>query len=146
MTNLYFTIGLPRSGKSTYCTEVMKNSGLTVVCADNIRHQLYGQPMYVGGEEIVHAVKHLMIRSLLHRGNTVIVDGTHTRAEHIEQLLKIGYGAQGIFFPTDPETCKKRAIDTQQEYLLPVIDRMVDNLKNLPQNLKDKFQVRAKWL
>ena len=95
MGKLYFTIGLPRSGKTTKCNvwaqdyhteivghqlifnELNNSNPRTIVCADEIRLAVYGQRWWTEGEELVHAIQRIMIVSLLNR-HDVIVDGTHT--------------------------------------------------------------------
>lgn len=144
MSKLLFTIGLPRSGKSTYLKNTDKR--YSIVCADEIRLALYGQRYFAGGELFVSAIKEIMIKSLLSNGNDIIVDGTHTTQNSINKILSIDNEANGIFIPTHPDICKQRAIETEQLDLIPIIDKMVQNLKELPQSLKDKFNIKADWL
>ena len=139
MNKLYFLIGLPRSGKSTlanqwarYFISFMPNGVIddtsydstprVVVCADDIRyacgHRWNG---YV--EPYINATKLIMIRSLL-RKHDVLVDGTHTTSKSIMELLTINRHAIPYFVNTKPDICKQRAKESNQDDLLPVIDRM----------------------
>lgn len=144
MNNLWFTVGLPRSGKSTICKEWLSydssnidnswsanvgNHPRVVVCADDIRLSMgHRWNSYV--EDFVQATKLIMIRTLLKK-HDVIVDGTHTTKNSIIQLLNINPNAKPILIRTPPSVCIERAKSTGQDDLESVIWRMVDNLENL---------------
>lgn len=129
---LYFTIGCARSGKSTYCDEWVKAApNRAIVCADNIRLALHGQRYQSLAEPMVHAIKDVMIRSLLARGIDVIIDGTHTTEQSIKAVLQADKNAVAIVFDTPANVCKERARATGQEDLYKVIDRMDSQLKKL---------------
>jgi adenylylsulfate kinase-like enzyme len=153
---LYFFIGLPRSGKSTIAKEwqrygidilnhKMYHTGRTyalwgdnpriVVNADAIRLALHGQAFIAEAEKMVHTIKELMIKTYLLMGYDVLVDGTHTKMEHIDDLLYIRRDAEYLLVDTDMNICKQRAIDTNQQYLFAPIERMAANL----QLLKDTY-------
>jgi predicted kinase len=144
---LYFLIGIARSGKSTiakrwqnYEIDIkynqlrkhvgMRNIPRIVVCADWIRLALHGQPFAIEAEEMVHTIKNLMIKTYLDNGYDVLVDGTHTTKNSIQQLLHIDRNADFYVVNTSPEECKQRAIDTNQQYLIDhgVITRMARQL------------------
>lgn len=131
---LYFTIGLPRSGKSTYANEWVKEKPMrVVVCGDDIRFALHGKRFEPLAESMVNAIKLTMIRALLNRGFDVLVDGTHTTRHSIKQLLEIDRYAIGLLDTNVPtaEECIQRAKDTGQEDLIPVIHRMNKNLEEM---------------
>ncbi len=129
---LYFMVGLPRSGKSSYAKEwVKEESGRVVVCADDIRLSLTGERYCASAENMVHTIKHLMISTLLRGGHTVLVDGTHTTYNSIQEILDHDNNAQPIIIDTDADICKARARLTQQDDLIPVIGRMDCNLIEL---------------
>lgn len=131
MNNLYYTIGLPRSGKSTFCRNwTAEKPNRVIVCADDIRLS-FGHRFNEHIEEHISSIKHLMIRTLL-RSHDVIVDGTHTTWSSIRKLLEINWKAEPYWIQqfSDPnsinyiELCEKRAIASNQPDLLPVISRM----------------------
>ena len=131
---LLFTVGLPRCGKSTYCNDWVKQSPKrAIVCADDIRMSLTGQRYNYLTETMVFAIKHVMIRSLLRRGMDVIVDGTHTTEISWQRIFEIDINASPVFYPDwdNGELCKKRAVETKQDDLIPVIDRMKNNMYDL---------------
>ena len=152
---LYYTVGLPRSGKSTLCDQWIKrevriagpNSIITdcqfipcltdternakprvIVCSDDIRLALHGQRYQKEAEEMVSSIKYIMIRAYLSRGFDVLVDGTHTFQHSFEKLMNIDKDAEPVFILTSVELCKERAKSTNQEDLIPVIDRMNEQL------------------
>jgi predicted kinase len=132
MSNLYCCIGLPRSGKSTYCNQwVLEKPGRVKVCGDDIRLALTGERFNSHVEPYISAIKSTMIKTLLLGGFEVIVDGTHTTERSIKQILQIDKNAQFIVFDTHPQTCRERAKATNQEDLYPVIDRMYDQYMSL---------------
>ncbi len=151
--NIYFTIGLPRSGKSILCDQWVSykmdivdhqfqprlhesicehahiedsDNPRVIVCSDNIRIALHGCRWSSVAEESVHSIQGVMIRSLLERGFDVIVDGTHTTKSSIARMLRFDENAHYIYVNTNADTCKLRAHDQQD--LHSVIDRMEANL------------------
>ena len=154
---LYFTIGLPRSGKSTVCNQWVKHgfniwdnqiqpkqhticghvhissdmNPRVVICSDDIRIALHGCRWSSVAEEQVSAIQGTMIRAMLNKGYDVLVDGTHTTKQSIERMFKFNPDAQFVYFNTSSDLCKQRAMATQQDYLCQIIDRMKSNLSAL---------------
>lgn len=132
MPNLYFTVSLPRAGKSTLCDKWAKASPMrAIVNSDSIRLALTGKRYEPLAETMVFATKHVMIRALLNRGFDVIVDGTHSTEISIQRILEIDINAKAIPIQTEYTTCIQRAIDTNQSDLLPSINRVYNNLVRL---------------
>ncbi len=130
-TKLYFMVGLPRSGKSSYAnTWAQQEYKRVIVCADDIRLSLTGERYCANAEGMVHTIKHLMISTLLRTGHTVLVDGTHTTERSIKDILKHDNNAEPIVIDTSEDICKARARLTQQDDLIPIIERMQNNLNN----------------
>ena len=142
---LYFMIGLPRSGKSTIARwwarhEVSIKNGTwhyhsnernprVIVCPDQIR-LTFGSRFNPNIEHIVHAIKQTMVETLLY-DHDVLIDATHTTIGQIKQVFRIDPNAQFCFIHCEPSVCKERAITTQQDDLLPVIDKMYGQLVEL---------------
>jgi len=145
-SKLYFTIGLPRSGKSSLCDkwvrykfDIMHGKPVdfndacntpnprAIVCSDDIRIATCGCRYSQYAEELVHSIQGVMIRSLLSRGFDVIIDGTHTTSESIKRVLQMR-ACDYLYVDTSQNTCKKRAIETDQQDLCIVIDKMAENL------------------
>jgi predicted kinase len=129
MPQLIFTIGLPRSGKSTFATEwALEKPMRAIVSSDSIRLALTGKRYEPLAETMVFATKHIMIRSLLERGFDVCVDGTHSTEISITRLYEIDINAQHVLVQTYPYVCKQRAESTNQLDVIPTIDRVFHNL------------------
>ena len=154
MGKLYFLIGLPRSGKSTFAQkwlnqeiDIVDNSLFitksknfmthriytprTIVCADDIRLSL-GHRWNGHIEPFVNAIKLTMIKTLLYK-HDVLVDGTHTTTKSILELLNIDRDALPFVIYTNPQICKQRAKETNQEDLYSIIDRMYFQLLEMSQ-------------
>lgn len=91
MLELVINRGVPGSGKSTYARKwVFDGTKRARVNRDDIRMQLYG--LEFGGiidEAVVTAVQYSMIRSLLERGVSVIVDDCNISQKYITAFTKI---------------------------------------------------------
>lgn len=146
MGHLYFLVGLPRSGKSKLADLWVKHhisfkDGLmwdqplngydfnprVIVCGDQIRLALHGQRFQAQAEKHVHAIKYTMTKALL-MSHSVLLDETNTTLSHIKEILFIDPDAQYCLIDETPEECKRRALECKQDDLLPVIDRMYNNL------------------
>lgn len=122
---LYVTVGLPRSGKSTWA----KKNGNPIVNPDSIRLALHGQRFAPQAESFVWAMAFLMIDALFLAGHhTVIVDACHA-TEKRRLLYREKYDGRGInvvfqFFRTPKEVCIERARGIGDPEIIPVIERM----------------------
>lgn len=130
-SGLFFTCGNARSGKSTYCNEWKKELNRVVVCADNVRLALTGQRYCRLAETCVFNICHVSIRSLLLSGYDVCFDDTNTSEISIQRMLEIDIDATPIFIDTNPNICIQRAIDTNQEDLIPAIKRTSENIRKI---------------
>lgn len=124
---LILTVGLPRSGKSTWA----RKSGCPVVNPDSIRLALHGHVFLKKAEPHVWAIAHTMVEALLLTGHdAVILDATnispHRRAEWQSPLWTCKY----VCFPTSKEECIRRALDPDdfRDDLVPIIERMAKDL------------------
>jgi len=120
---LILTVGLPRSGKSTWSRE----EGHPVVNPDSIRLALYGQAFIKEAEGFVWEIAYLMTKSLFLAGHdTVIIDATNI-SEIVRNVWENKFPEVEIklqIFSTSVETCIQRAQNSGTEYLIPVITRM----------------------
>lgn len=123
MNILILTIGLPRSGKSTWA----KETGFPIVNRDAIRLALHGQPFLKEAEPMVTAIEEYMVKSLFLAGNkVVIVDATHLKRKYIERWISDDWKLKVKVFLTPKEVCIQRAIDTDKPYLIPIIEKMIE--------------------
>lgn len=120
MNTLYMTVGLPRSGKSSWARSI----DCPIVNPDSIRLALYGQAYTPEAEPMVWAIARYMVTSLFLAGHTaVVLDATNgTRARRDEWISK-SWSRVFRVFDTTPDQCIARC-DDAHEYLVPVIERM----------------------
>lgn len=129
MKTLILTIGLPRSGKSTWA----KSTKLPIVNRDSIRLALHGQPYIQDAEEMVTAMETYMVKSLFYAGNdTIIIDATHLKKKYIEKWADFMYNffkdwqwqIKYKIFRTPKYICIERAYKNSKDYLVPIIEKM----------------------
>ena len=106
-----------------------------VVSGDAIRLAL-GHRFNTATEGFVDATKHTMIKALL-QDHDVLVDGTHSKEDHILRLFEIDQDAQYYIVDTTPEICTQRAVDTNQQDLCRVIDRVYGQMRDLASSYGD---------
>lgn len=118
---LLLTIGLPRSGKSTWA----RSQGYPVINPDAIRLALHGQRFAAEAEPFVWASAKLMVRALFLAGHkTVILDATNTTKKRREEWLSPDWAVYYKVFATPADVCRARAEALGDTEILPVIDRM----------------------
>ena len=121
MSTIIRTVGLPRSGKSTWA----KSTGLPIVNPDSIRLAIHGQAFFELAEPLVWAFAKLMVHALFLAGHeTVIVDATNTTKKRRDEWELKGVSTQDKVFDTVPKECIRRAKEGGREDLVPVIQRM----------------------
>lgn len=119
-----------------------------VLHVDDIRSAMYGTRFNSYCEEYVKVIKDTMIKTLL-KEYEVLVDDTHTTWASIERILAINPDATPVFFPSRDTIltsqsinfCLNNAEKTNQKDLLPIIDRMIDNLRLTLDNFDEKLKV-----
>jgi len=136
--SLTFLVGCPRSGKSTFANKwVNEKPGRVVVCADTFRKTVYDKVWWQYGESMAYCHAYVATRALLMDGYEVLYDDTNTSDESLKRIFEIDPSAKSHLIMTPPEICKNRAVELNQEYLLPVIDRCWTNLQNRIEKTQD---------
>ncbi len=133
-SELLFTVGCARSGKSTFANKWVREHGLrprAIVCSDDIRLALHGKRFEAKAEPMVWAIHTYMAKALLTRGHDVLIDGTNTTRSSIRRILEIDRDASYVLIDTPKEECQRRAIATGQADLVPVIERMSMQLEEI---------------
>jgi len=141
---LYTCVGLPRSGKSTYCKQFIKFRGNhCLISGDSVRFALTGQRYNSNTEEIVHAIKYISIKAALLNHQNVVYDGTNTTMDSLKKIEKIAqdYGAKPYFwlFDTSVSLCVQRAMQTKQDDLIPIIVNMGSQITLTKEYIKQTY-------
>ena len=132
---LEFLIGIPRSGKSTYCTHLRLDSyhQPLVIEFDEIRKILHNGVYSQYGELITKSHGLLMAQIALKSGMHVVLDDTFTNPFNCQTVFKIDKGAKATWIPNFQtylvgtlldehiDLCIQRAKKLNQEYLIKVI-------------------------
>jgi predicted kinase len=136
VSTLILTVGLPRSGKSTWA----RGTGFPVVNPDSIRLALHGQAFHGPAEPFVWAMAYMMADSLFRAGHeTVVVDATNVSAKRREEWTRRYPDHFLQIFDTPPAVCMARANEIGRADLIPVIERMAREW-DLPKS--DAWEVR----
>jgi len=115
---LIIMVGLPGSGKSTYVKEHYRN--YFVVSADSIRGMLrpYHTWDFDNDDDIVINTSHFLLRKLLERNKSCVVDETCIYRRYREFYIKLAhefnYHVKGIWLDVNPDICiRRRTRDTR---------------------------------
>lgn len=147
---LYATVGLPRSGKSTYADKWVLGDELpprgdefdiftvrklerprVIVAGDDFRTALHGKEYLLEAEAQVFATMDVAIRALLARGFDVIIDETCTTEDTLSRYLRLDLNFTPVFIDTPAEVCVERALATGKDYLVLPIQNMARQLADL---------------
>jgi predicted kinase len=123
---LIVTVGLPRSGKSTWA----KKMDVPIVCPDYIRLALHGRPYLEDAEPWVWAMTKTMVKALFMAGHyVVILDAANGTMKRRADWINPMWHRVFKIIPTDSATCIQRARATGRLDLIPIIDRMFEGWK-----------------
>lgn len=118
---LILTVGLPRSGKSTWA----RKQNLPMVNPDSVRKAIHGQDFIKALEPLVWGIVDTMVRSLFLAGHTVVIlDATNSTIATRAKWISREWRTLAKVFDTSIEDCVGRAIAGGRGDLIPVIDRM----------------------
>jgi len=124
---LIMTIGLPRSGKSSWA----RSQNYPIVNPDSIRLALHGKPFDPESEPAVWFIALKMVQSLFLAGhNNVILDATNLTKDRRLFWEKPEWNIRFHYIDTSKEICIERAKKANKDYLIPVIEEM-DQTKEL---------------
>lgn len=110
MGELIITVGLPRSGKSTWISKNKEDA--IVVSNDWIRENILGHSYSSSSNAIVWAISDATLRIILGQNKNVIFDGiNHTkfvREFYINLARKYNASVKIVYFDVSLETCINR--------------------------------------
>lgn len=151
MNTLIVTVGLPRSGKSTWSREYGKLHSIPVISGDAIRLAIHGTAFQYDAEELMYTMGMYMIKTLFHTGYTCIISDDCHYSRKLRQtrestwyepwattpLWKTRYKV----FTTPAEECIRRAYATDKPYLVDVIK----NISNRFEPLQEDELLYEEW-
>jgi predicted kinase len=119
---LIVTVGLPRSGKSTWA----KTMGWPIVNPDSIRLALHEKRFLSRAEPFVWAIAYTMVEALFLAGHScVVVDATNVTRKRRDEWISRYEGAVELkIIDTSPFVCMSRARAENDQEIIPVIQRM----------------------
>ncbi len=118
------TVGLPRSGKSTWA----KSQALPIINPDSFRLAIHGKRFDPDMENQVWYHVKIAAKAALMCHDTIIVDATNVNGAQRRFWKGMADVIEYKEFRTDKEECIRRAIETGQEDLVPIIERMSTKL------------------
>lgn len=139
-SEIYYLIGIPASGKSTYAEKLSKKKDLPILSSDELRKELTGNAADV--ETIPHLLIFKVLReraeALIQNGKDFIWDATNIqpqyRQEEINKWKETGARIHGVLFTTAKEKALERNAKRPRVVPQEVIERMHDDLIQTPLN------------
>lgn len=127
--NLCVMVGLPRSGKSTVAKEIAENEVGTIVNRDTLRLVAHGHVFRAEAEPLITFIEDVMVRSLMSTGTkNIIIDSTNLlpvfRNKWRTLAKEFGYDIKFICCQVSSDECKKRAVLSGRDDLIPIITKM----------------------
>lgn len=121
MKILTLTVGLPRSGKSSWA----RKQGIPIVNPDSIRLALYGERFIEEAEPMVWCMAKYFVKALFLAGHDeVILDATNLTKKGRDFWDAPDWIRKFIRFDASKEECIKRAILDNRRDLLLIIVKM----------------------
>ncbi len=129
---LILTVGLPRSGKTTWVKKTSGELRAPIVNPDSIRLALHGTAFISLAEPFVWAIAKTMVRALFLAGHEhVIVDATNTTRKRRDEWISNTWDMRFHEIEVAKEICLSRALTDGLGVLVPVIQRMADSFEPL---------------
>jgi predicted kinase len=127
LPTLYATVGLPRSGKTTWAKAASVLHAWPIVNPDSIRLALHGQRYQQEAEGFVWAIAKVMVRALFLAGHKgVILDATNTSDDRRKAWVSRSWFTTFVPIRTPAEECVRRAVEDAE--IIPVIGRMAESM------------------
>jgi predicted kinase len=129
---LILTVGLPRSGKTTWARQQAQQYGRTIVNPDSIRLAIHGQRFVQSAEGFVWATARAVVHALFLAGHTtVILDATNVTHKRRNEWLSPHWLTRYKHLDTPLEVCVERARAANDQDIIPVIERMAHQFEPL---------------
>lgn len=130
---LVATMGLPRSGKTTWAQAIAAKHRIPIVSPDAIRLAYHGNAFDKEHELAIWGIARVVVRSLFLTGHTrIILDATNTTLSQRLSWRDPNWSVVYQPFYADSHECRRRALASNRGDLFPVIanmDMRYDNLR-----------------
>lgn len=132
MKRLILLVGVPGSGKTTLARKLIKK-GFERLCADDIRHELYGDAAQQGDAKQVMSVFFKRLENQLEAGRNIVVDNMNVKIEHRKEIIdraeQFKYSDIQLWVLDTPLTvCLERNKQRQRQVPEEVITRSFNTL------------------
>jgi len=118
---LIATVGLPRSGKTTWAL----SQGWPIVNPDSIRLAIHGHRFIAQAEPFVWAIAGAMVRALFLAGHKIVIlDATNITRKGRDEWQSEDWTTFFKVIDTEPGVCLERAAKEGDTEIVPVIERM----------------------
>lgn len=123
---LICTVGLPRSGKSTWA----KSQAYPVVNPDSVRLAIHGERFIAIAEPYVWATVRAMVRALFLAGHDhVILDACNNSRKRRDGWRSGEWATFFKYFDAPAGVCKGRSLQLGDEGIIPIIERMAEKFE-----------------
>lgn len=134
MTTLYFLVGIPASGKTTWSEEKIKSDGNIVhLSSDLLRVELYNNINDREHNSEVFNIMNKRTKDYLKNGVSVIYDATNIsskrRVNFVGELKKINCKKVCVYFAENPNICINNDYNRDRQVGDGVIENMYKNLQ-----------------
>ena len=138
----FLLVGLPASGKSTFSKRLAASKNAVIISTDSIRKMLYKDESKQGDWKEIERVLHDSIFQSISKGQSVIIDATHTVREHRKILINLSNRINWTcyFLNTDKQTCIKRNLERARTVPKHVIESMANQLELTPPKKLEGFK------
>jgi predicted kinase len=130
---LYITVGIPGSGKSTGIKKITETTNATVICPDDIREEISGDASDQSQNERVWKIAYARLHKALESGKSVIFDATSVNPKSRKPLIKVGkqYDCEIVacVFPVTLRTAIQRQSLRNRKVPEDVIKRFYERFK-----------------
>lgn len=139
-------IGVPGSGKSTILEAIARNLEIVRICPDNIREEITGSAADQSMNDQVWAEAYKQAKDILHKGQSAIIDATHTeswrRLQDIQKYREFGaVTIIAVVFDMPLEIIKQRNAARSRVVPEIVLERMYTALQKEPVSHKEGFDI-----
>ena len=131
MKTLILTVGLPRSGKSTWA----KETGLPIVNPDSVRLALHGERFVAKSEPMIWTITAYMVQALFLAGHDqIVLDATNITKERRARFKSKDWTRLYKLMTATEHECLLRCDLLNDEYIKPVIRDMAAAFEPIQQS------------